>query len=112
MGLLVLVSFYAILGFILAFVANIVMQQDVMEVKTGIIITVVSGLVARLLAFALSDMDPLIALAILLGVYYAVLTTMICVFGRLPLARSALISIAFAIIYILSEYAYYSIFSA
>ncbi len=91
-GILITIAIYAILGFLLAWISNMV-TRDEMEVKTGVVILLLAGFINLGLNYALAEDFPAIAGA---GVNLVVLATMIWLIGKVEFLRSLIIAAIFS----------------
>ncbi len=101
-GLLLLVCIFIVLGFILAWVAGIVAREE-MEIKTGVIIMIVTAVINIALRYALALLSPGLALWLGPVVNLLVLAVMINLLGKLSWKHSFIIAAVFtALIFVLS----------
>lgn len=98
-GLMIVIAIYAFLGFILAWISNMV-TSDEMEIKTGVIILVIAGIINIALQFGLGEDFPAIGGA---GVNLVVLATMIWLIGKVEFLKSLIIAAVFsAVIFVIT----------
>lgn len=93
-AILILITFYIILGFLLAWISNMI-TRDEMTVTTGVVILVVAGITNLALSYALRENFPAIAGA---GVNLVVLATMIWLIGKVEFVKSLLIALIFSVV--------------
>ena len=94
-GLVILASVYTVLGFFLAWIAQMVAREDV-EVRTGVITLIVSGITWLLIQIALSYFIGDAANYTSTPVNFAVLTCSLHVIAKLSWKHSAIIAAIYA----------------
>ena len=92
-GILILVAIYVILGFMLAWVAGMVAQEEE-EVKTGVLTLVCAGAINWVIGFVLADvMEPGVPrMMVAIGTSYLVLALCLLAIARLGWKPSLIIA--------------------
>lgn len=102
LGLLILICLYIALGFLLAWITGIVAREE-MEIMTGVIIMVVTGVVNIAMGFLFASIAPGLEVWLGLVTNYLVLTLMINLFGKLSWKHSFIIAAVFtAVLFVVS----------
>lgn len=96
-GCFVLIAVYVVLGFLLAWIAGAVAREDV-EVKTGVIVLVVTGILALLINLGIDQVAPGITTWTWPIVNYGVLVLLLNLIAKLSWKHSALIAIIYTVI--------------
>jgi hypothetical protein len=98
-GLLILLCVYTVLGFMLAWIAGMVAQEEV-EVKTGVITLICSGVVSFLIDMGLAAVIPGTAESV--GAMFVadliVLTLMLNLIAKLSWKHSAIIAVIYTVV--------------
>jgi len=96
-GLFVLLCILVALGFVLAWISNVVAHED-MEVKTGVLILVLSGILSWVAKLALMDMDPLVESLGGIAANFGALVLLTNLLGKIGFKKSAIIAAVFTAI--------------
>lgn len=107
--LFVLACFYVILGFIFAWVANIVANEEVL-VRTGVLILVLTAVVSILLSIVVPTTVPFRSL-ILTGANFATLMILTNVIAKLSWKHSAIVAAIYAAVLYLVWMAIFALFA-
>ena len=98
-GLMIIIAIYAALGFLLAWISNMI-TSDEMEIKTGVIILVIAGIINIALQYGLGADFPAIGGA---GVNLVTLAGMIWLIGKVAFLKSLIIAAIFsAVIFVIT----------
>ena len=111
LGLFVLVCIFIMLGFMFAWIAGVVAEEDV-EVKTGVLILFLTGVVTVLVRIIVSEVDG-IPMPGLIGAAanFLALIVMTHAFAKIEWKKSALIAIIYTVILFLINLAFSAIAS-
>src|SRR3954471_19362558 len=96
-GLLIIVVIYLVLGFTLAWIANMVAQEDV-EVKTGVLVLFLTWLITFGIRYALNATLPDLTSWIMPPVYFATLILLLNLITKLSWKHSAIIALIYTVI--------------
>jgi hypothetical protein len=97
MGLFLVFCIYAVLGFMLAWIAGVVAKEDV-EIRTGVIVLVLTGVVATASGLALNEYAPSLRLPLLPFINYAALVLFLRALAHLSWKNSAIIALIYAVL--------------
>ncbi|MEX2219737.1 MAG: hypothetical protein WD749_13370 [Phycisphaerales bacterium] len=96
-GIILLICIYIVLGFMLAWIAGVVAREDV-EVKTGVIILVLTGIASIALGLGLNEMAPDAAAWILPFLQFGLLTALIALIAKLSWKHSLIIALIYTVL--------------
>jgi hypothetical protein len=96
-GIILLVCILAALGFVLAWISNVVAHED-MEVKTGVIILILAGILGWGAQHFLAEMGEAAAIIGGTAAQFAALVLMINLLGKIDFKKSAIIAAVFTAI--------------
>lgn len=96
MGLILLICLYIVLGFIFSWVAAVVAKEDV-EVKTGVLILVITGVCSLIFRFGVVAAAPELRLASPL-VDFLLLMSMTHLIAKLSWKHSAIIAVVYSVL--------------
>lgn len=86
-----------VLGFMLAWITGVVAKEEI-EIKHGVIIVLITGIVARIVDYALRDADTVVALASDAAVWIVLLAGLLRLVTHVPFKKGLLIATIYAVI--------------
>ncbi len=100
--MIVLIALVLLQGFMLAWIAQVVAREEV-EVKTGVLVVVITAVLSTIAGFALRNTLGLWPTAILqVAIYYGLLSTLLKVMAHLQLKHASIIAGIYTVIYLVT----------
>ncbi len=95
--MIVLAAILLVLGFTLAWVTGVVAKEEI-EIKHGVIIVLITGIVARIVGYALRDADVIISLLAYAAVWIVLLAGLLRLVTHVPFKQGLLVATIYAVI--------------
>ncbi len=97
LGILLLIVFLCVMGFILALIHNM-LSDDELEVKRAILILFLTGVIGFILKVALQDNDPNEAALAGVAAQFITLTLLLKLMAYVPIPKALLIALIYSIV--------------
>jgi hypothetical protein len=90
-GIIILIGVYLVLGFLLAWIANLVANEEV-EVKTGFLILIITGILSVLVRIGMNQVAPDAAVVVAPVANFVLLVVLLKLMAQLGWKHSAIIA--------------------
>ena len=95
--MIIAAAIFLVLGFMLAWITGVVANEEI-ELKHGVIIVLITGIIAKIVDYSLRDTDAAIALASNAAVWIVLLAGLLRLVTHVPFKKGILIATIYAVI--------------